>query len=66
VGQIVDDLVPLFLRVQPIWQLARQGGLEIGDTAPDFALPTLDKSAKIRLSTFRGDKPVVLVFGSYT
>jgi peroxiredoxin len=34
--------------------------------APDFTLPTLDKSANVQLSSFRGKQPVVLVFGSYT
>ena len=37
-----------------------------GDLAPDFDLETLDKSARVRLSSFRARKPVVLIFGSYT
>jgi peroxiredoxin len=45
---------------------ARSGSLKPGDPAPDFALPTLDKSGVVRLASFRGQKPVVLVFGSYT
>ena len=40
--------------------------LKAGDAAPDFKLPTLDKSAQVELASFRGQKPVVLVFGSYT
>ena len=32
----------------------------------DFELPTLNKSARVRLSAFRGERPVLLVFGSYT
>ena len=40
-----------------------QGGtkLKIGDEAPDFALPAQD-GKKIRLSSFRGEKNVMLVF----
>lgn len=34
--------------------------------APDFALKTLDGTETIRLSDFRGKKPVVLIFGSFT
>jgi peroxiredoxin len=34
--------------------------------APDFALQTTDHSNTVQLSSFRGQKPVVLVFGSYT
>ncbi|HET8550416.1 MAG TPA: hypothetical protein VFL57_20540 [Bryobacteraceae bacterium] len=54
------------LPFEPLWMRARAGRLKVGETAPDFELPTLDKSARVRLSSFRGDKPVLLVFGSYT
>lgn len=38
----------------------------VGDEAPDFELPVLDrKGATMRLSELRG-KPVALIFGSYT
>lgn len=59
---------PVFkiLPFQSLWLIAREGGLEVGDTAPDFDLPLVDGSARVRLSAFRGEKPVVLVFGSYT
>ena len=40
--------------------------LQVGDVAPDFRLPTLDRKATVQLSSFRGSHPVVLVFGSYT
>jgi len=49
-----------------LWCEARAGELAPGDPAPDFELPTLDRSGTVRLSAFRGDRPVVLVFGSYT
>jgi len=49
-----------------LWFAARAGGLNVGDPAPDFNLPTRDRSAHVSLATFRGKQPVVLVFGSYT
>jgi hypothetical protein len=49
-----------------MWLWARAGTLEIGDPAPDFTLPTTDHQSHVTLSSFAGQKPVVLVFGSYT
>lgn len=40
--------------------------LAVGDLAPDFRLKTKDGKHEISLSSFRGKKPVVLIFGSYT
>ena len=54
------------LPFRPLWMSARAGALEVGEIAPDFALDTFDRAAKVRLGSFRGQKPVVLVFGSYT
>lgn len=51
---------------ESMWKSARAGRVHVGDTAPDFTLPLLDHSAQVTLSAFRGVKPVVLVFGSYT
>ncbi len=41
-------------------------GPAVGWLAPDFSLPNLDDDKPIALSSFRGKKPVVLVFGSFT
>lgn len=49
-----------------MWKVARAGRLHIGDAAPDFNLKTTDRKARVQLSSFRGNQPVVLVFGSYT
>ena len=38
----------------------------VGDEAPDFALPVLGSDERVRLSSFRGVKPVALIFGSFT
>ena len=38
-----------------------------GDVAPEFALTTVgDKSTTVKLSSFAGEKPVALIFGSCT
>ncbi len=37
-----------------------------GDLAPDFELYDLNGENLVRLSDFRGGKPVALVFGSFT
>ena len=49
-----------------MWNVARGGCLEPGDMAPEFSLRTDKNDAVITLSQFRGKKPVVLIFGSYT
>jgi hypothetical protein len=51
---------------EPMWLLARRGHLKIGDPAPDFVLKEAASSKTVRLSSFRGKEPVVLVFGSHT
>jgi thiol-disulfide isomerase/thioredoxin len=56
----------MLLPLEALWTRARRGALEVGQAAPDFDLPTLDGTARVRLSALRGVKPVVLVFGSYT
>ena len=45
---------------------AQDSGPKVGDLAPDFTLPSLDKKSTVTLASLRGSKPVVLVFGSYT
>ena len=37
-----------------------------GDVAPDFELPRPDGNGTARLSSLLDDRPVALVFGSYT
>lgn len=56
----------IVLPFEPLWNIARAGVLKAGDAAPDFRLQTYDKSSLVQLSSFRGDRPVVLIFGSYT
>ena len=69
-GQIMMHLpMPVVWGAFPaprMWGWARRGPLQEGDHAPDFTLATLDHSERITLSSPRGNRPVVLVFGSYT
>lgn len=51
---------------ETMWMRARAGTLHVGDSAPDFTLAKLDKSAQVQLSSFAQGKPAVLIFGSYT
>ena len=56
----------MVLPFRPFWMVARAGNLNVGDAAPDFALPAVDHSHVVSLSSEYRTKPVVLVFGSYT
>ena len=40
--------------------------LKVGDIAPTFKLKSLDGKSETDLAAFKGKKPVVLIFGSYT
>ena len=69
-GQFMKRVpLPLVWGVLPgqrIWLWARAGSLSTGDLAPDFTLDTYNHSDRVTLSSHRGQRPVVLVFGSYT
>jgi hypothetical protein len=57
----------LVLPFETLWMRARAGTLRVGNAAPDFSLTKLDKTAQIQLSSLSAlQRPVVLVFGSYT
>lgn len=68
IGRIPRPLLRLapLLPFETMWNVARAGALREGDPAPDFDLPRQDKSGRVKLSSHFGDRPVVLVFGSYT
>ncbi|MBW2245081.1 MAG: hypothetical protein JRH01_24135 [Deltaproteobacteria bacterium] len=49
------------------WQLSLDPkSPKVGDIAPDFELQDPEGNVQVRLSDFRGKRPVALVFGSYT
>ncbi len=39
---------------------------KVGDMAPDFELLDVNGENRVRLSDFRHQKPVALIFGSFT
>ncbi len=41
-------------------------GPAVGEEPPDFNLRLKGSEERVRLSSFRGDRPVALIFGSYT
>ena len=45
-------------------ELQRPDTLRAGDPAPGFKLKTKEGSREVRLSSFKGNRPVILVFGS--
>ena len=45
---------------------ADDGAPNVGEIAPTFILKSLDGKSETDLESFRGQKPVVLLFGSYT
>jgi len=66
-AKIPGPVAFLVLPFETLWMHARAGALQVGSPAPDFALTKLDKTARIQLSSFTTqNRPVVLVFGSYT
>ncbi len=72
-GPTTEQLARLGL-TRERWEAIRADALarearapRVGGRAPDFELPLLDDRAKtVRLSSFRGERPVALIFGSYT
>ena len=42
------------------------GAPKVGDVAPAFTLKSLDGKSETDLASFKGQKPVLLFFGSYT
>ena len=39
---------------------------QVGDVAPDFSLYDVTGEQAVTLSSFQGQKPVALIFGSFT
>ena len=50
----------------PFYGALMTPSLAPGEPAFDFDLPLLDGGGRVRLSEFAGERPVALVFGSYT
>lgn len=68
-GAVMSRVPAPALRIlpfRPLWMRARAGRLAVGETAADFVLPTAGHTAAVRLSEQWRERPVVLIFGSYT
>lgn len=48
------------------YDIRSEGSLTVGDLAPDMELARADGSGTQRISELYREKPLVLVFGSYT
>ena len=54
------------LPFETLWTRARKGQLSVGDTAPGLTVKKLEDHTPTELGSLWAEKPVVLVFGSYT
>ena len=54
------------LPFETLWMRARKGQLNVGDSAPDLTVKKLEDRSPTELASLWTEKPVVLVFGSYT
>lgn len=62
---MIDTIVDR--RSARIWQQKYEAHApKVGDMAPDFELADSDGRHTVRLSSFRGKRPVALIFGSFT
>jgi hypothetical protein len=69
VSELIADLrymIQYRRRLMPIHKRLDRLAPRAGDLAPDFTLTDSTGTKTVTLSQFRGLKPVVLVFGSYT
>jgi hypothetical protein len=64
--RVPEGLVWGGLPAARMWLWARRGALSPGSPAPDFTLDRHGQEGRVTLSSFRGRRPVVLVFGSYS
>ncbi|WP_236656940.1 hypothetical protein [Acidisarcina polymorpha] len=51
---------------ETMWTHARRGTIQAGDIAPSLTVKKLEDKSPIELGSLWAERPVVLVFGSYT
>ena len=69
ITELINDLkfiIKYRTRLMPIQKELNRHAPKAGDMAPDFTLSDSSGIKSITLSDFRGEKPVALVFGSFT
>ena len=54
------------LPFETLWNRARRGNLQVGDMAPALQVKRLNETTPVELGSLWAERPVVLVFGSYT
>jgi hypothetical protein len=54
------------LPFETLWNRARKGNLQVGDMAPAIQVKRLNETTAVDLGSLWTERPVVLVFGSYT
>ena len=54
------------LPFETLWNRARKGNLHVGDMAPALQAKRLHETTPVDLASLWAERPVVLVFGSYT
>ncbi len=60
------DLTGLLRQAMEAVVLRDEMGPNVGDVPPDFDLKRMGAEDRVRLSSFKGQRPVALIFGSYT
>ena len=60
------DLSGMLRQAMEAVVLRDEMGPNVGDVPPDFDLKLVGSKERVRLSSFKDEKPVALIFGSYT
>ena len=60
------DLNGMLRQVMEAVVLRDEMGPNVGEVPPDFDLKLVGSEERVKLSSFKGQKPVALIFGSYT
>jgi hypothetical protein len=60
------DLTPILREAMEAVVARDEMGPHVGTVPPDFDLKLMGTEDRVRLSSFKGQKPVALIFGSYT
>ena len=65
-GSRIEEMSPEVRVVIETFMGRDEMGPAVGEEAPDFFLKRLGSEERVRLSGYRGVRPVALAFGSYT
>ena len=60
------DLTAILRQAMEAVVVRDEMGPHVGDSPPDFDLKRTGSDERVRLSSFKGRRPVALIFGSYT